>query len=66
MTTRTQWVARCACRSSCEVELTYDDEASARRMVEYYRVSLQRPYTLVRQSTVITETVIYPPAPEAT
>lgn len=59
--TRTQWVARCACRPGCDVELAYDDEASARRMVDHYGIQQGRAYHLVRRDIAITETVIYPP-----
>lgn len=57
-TARVEWIARCACSSTCTTEFASDDEALTRRTVEHYRRGLQRPYLLIRRSTFVIETVI--------
>lgn len=55
--TRTEWIARCGCQSDCTVQMTYSDEAQARRMVAYYACTRQGVGILVRRDIAITERI---------
>lgn len=63
---RIEWIARCACRVDCRVEVTFPERRKAQAVVERFARDRGKPFTLVRRDITINERVIDIPMPEAT